>query len=378
MAVGLTLLIVESPSRGRVLALFVVLAALFFTHVFRHPFALLAVALTALAAGKGARGLRAVAPALVPAGALFAAWLLLRPESLRASAAFDFDTTRLAGLVGWLWGSFEDPAEPKALATGAAVLGVVAIVAAVAGARERASPLWRGPTRSFRARAAMIGLGCAGTSLVLYLVLPMKIGDWWYVYPREATAACFLSLALLPDLPRARGLRAILAAATALASLPMIGVVARNYAAWDPATRDFEVITREMPLAPKLLYLIFDHSGSTLSASPFKHLPAYVQAERGGSLSYHFAIYGASPLLYRPRERREDIVPPPTPPCWEDTPEAFEVLDRGRFFDWFLVRRPERPDAIFAADPSIVLEKNAGAWWLYRRVAPADGRRSER
>jgi hypothetical protein len=228
-------------------------------------------------------------------------------------------------------------------------------------------------------RAALVGLGCAATSLLLYLVLPMKIGDWWYVYPREATAACFLGLALLPDLPRARGLRALLVAATAAASLPMIGVVARNYAAWDPATRDFEAITRGLPLAPKLLYLVFDHSGSTRTQSPFTHLPAYVQAERGGSLSYHFAIYGASPLLYRPRERREDIVPPPTPPRWEETPEAFDVLDRGRFFDWFLVRRPERPDAIFAADPTIVLEKNEGAWWLYRRrLTPEDGRRSER
>jgi hypothetical protein len=63
-------------------------------------------------------------------------------------------------------------------------------------------------------------------------------------------------------------------------------------------------------------------------------------------------------------------VPPPTPPRWESTPEAFDVLDRGRFFDWFLVRREDSPDAIFAADPAIVLESHVGKWWLYRRAGP--------
>jgi hypothetical protein len=78
-------------------------------------------------------------------------------------------------------------------------------------------------------------------------------------------------------------------------------VVARNYALWEPATRDFDAMTRALPQAPRFLYLIFDHSGSTRTVSPFKHLPAYVQAEHGGSVSHHFAIYGASPLAYRPR-----------------------------------------------------------------------------
>ena len=321
--------------------------------------------------GKGTRGLRAVAPALLPGVALFAAWLRGSARaSLRGDVALAPDTERLADLPGWLWGSFDDPGEPRALALGASRSWVrwVALVAVVArGRRSRRSPLWPGPSPSFRARAALVGLGCVAASLLLYLTLPITTNDWWYVYPREATAACFLALSLLPDLPRPRALRAALVAATAAASLPMVVVVARNYAAWDPATRDFEAITRDLPQAPRLLYLIFDHSGSTRTVSPFTHLPAYVQAERGGSLSHHFAIWGASPLFYRSREGRESVVPPPTPPRWEATPEAFEVNDRGRFFDWFLVRRQERPDAIFEADPTIVLSDHAGTWWLYRR-----------
>ena len=376
MVVGLSLLVVERPTRGGLAALGLALVALFFTHVFRYPFALAAVVGAGLVAGKGLRGLRAVAPAALPALGLFGAWMALRPASLRGGLGpLTVDPTRLGDLVDWLHGSFSDPGEPRALAFGAATLAVVASACGVAGVVERRSPLWAGPSPGARARAAVVALGCAGASLLLFITLPMQIGDWWYVYPREATAACFLALALLPDLPRSGVLRAALVAATALASMPMVALVTRSYAAFDDATRDFAAITRPLPRGPKLLYLIFDHEGSNRTTSPFTHLPAYVQAELGGSLSYHFAVYGASPLAYRPREGRESIVPPPTPPRWESTPQAFDVRDRGRFFDWFLVRRADPPDALFAADPAIVLSSHAGLWWLYRRV-DGDGDRA--
>jgi hypothetical protein len=218
-------------------------------------------------------------------------------------------------------------------------------------------------------RAAIVVAGCVGASIFLYFTLPMQINNWWYVYPRELTVACFLALGLVPDLPRAIFPRVALAALLGVAAVPMARLVARNYAVFDAATRDFDEITRDLPQAPRLLYLVFDHTGSTRTVSPFIHLPAYVQAEKGGMLSYHFAIYGASPLAYRPREGRESIVPPPTPPRWEATPEAFDVLERGRFFDWFLVRKADPPDDCFEADPTIVLDRHVGTWWLYRRQA---------
>jgi hypothetical protein len=205
----------------------------------------------------------------------------------------------------------------------------------------------------------------------------MQINNWWYVYPRELLAACFLALGLAPDLPRAILPRVALAALLGVAAVPMARLVARNYAVFGGATGDFDEITRDLPAAPRLLYLVFDHTGSNRTTSPFTHLPAWVQAERGGALSYHFAIYGASPLAYRPREGRESIVPPPTPPHWETTPEAFDVLERGRFFDWFLVRKADPPDGYFEADPTIVLDRHVGTWWLYRRqviAAPAASR----
>jgi hypothetical protein len=195
----------------------------------------------------------------------------------------------------------------------------------------------------------------------------MEIGLWWYVYPREATAAAFLLLGAFPDLPRSILLRAPLTAALAVGGLGVSSVVAKNYAVFDRATDDFAAITRQIPRAPRLLYLVFDHGGSTRTTTPFIHLPAYVQAEKGGWLSFHFAAWGVSPILYRPRNSPGAAIPPPTPLRWEWTPHVFNASRNGAFFDWFLVRRAAAPDALFRDDPSIERVDHVGTWWLYRR-----------
>jgi hypothetical protein len=204
--------------------------------------------------------------------------------------------------------------------------------------------------------------------LLLYLMLPMQVGVWWYVYPREITAAAFVALGALPDLPRQSSVKALFVAAMASAVVPLGRVAIDNYAKFDAATRDFDAVVRQLPPAPKLLYLVFDHTGSTAINTPFIHLPAYVQAMRGGWLSFHFAGWGAAPLSYRRPSDPGAIVPPPTPLRWEWTPERFRVLQHGPFFDWFLVRSRRTPDDLFRADPSIARVAHEGTWWLYRRV----------
>ena len=195
----------------------------------------------------------------------------------------------------------------------------------------------------------------------------MEMGSWWYVYPREATATALLALGLCPDLPRPMFLRAPLTAALAVAGLGVASVVVDNYRKFDAQTRDFDAVIQHIPRAPKLLYLVFDHGGSTRTATPFIHLPAYVQADRGGWLSFHFASMMTSSIVYRRRGEPGAVVPPPTPTRWEWTPHRFEVRRDGPFFDWFLVRQARSPDAVFAADPTIVRVARAGSWWLYRR-----------
>jgi hypothetical protein len=220
------------------------------------------------------------------------------------------------------------------------------------------------------ARAAagtFIVVSCAAVFLGLFLTLPMQMGLWWYVYPREATAAAFVALGVFPDLPKVAWLRAPLLAALMLPLVGIAGVVEKNYAAFDRVTADFDRVASAIPMAPKLLYLIFDHKGSTRQTTPFMHLPAYVQADKGGWLSFHFAVWGTSPVRYRSPSEPGAVVPPPVPLRWEWTPQVFDVKKHGPFFDWFLVRAERAPDALFKRDPSIVAVTHAGTFWLYHR-----------
>jgi hypothetical protein len=152
-----------------------------------------------------------------------------------------------------------------------------------------------------------------------------------------------------------------------VAGLGVARVVVDNYGRFDKVTGDFAAIVKEIPRAPKLMYLVFDHGGSTRTSTPFIHLPAYVQAEEGGWLSFHFAMWGASPIVYRPRDEPGAVVPPAVPLRWEWTPQRFDVKSNGAFFDWFLVRTGRAPDGLFAADPTIERVDHQGTWWLYRR-----------
>src|SRR4029079_18513091 len=123
----------------------------------------------------------------------------------------------------------------------------------------------------------------------------------------------------LPDLPRAPHLRASIVLALALAPVGITKAVAKQYRTFDEVTDDFHQILRDIPQAPRLLYLIFDHGGVPKITTPFIHFPAYVQAERGGWLSWHFTELGAAPFAYRSRSDPHAIIPPPTPVRWEWT-----------------------------------------------------------
>jgi hypothetical protein len=372
LAVGLALRLPESPRFAPRLGLAALLVALFYTHAFRFPFAVLGVGAAAFAAfaarGRAREVPGALAAVLAAPLAVFAAWIVLRPRTISASLgplSLQLDRVRE---LGCLTGSFRDPAERVALWLAGA--GLVAYVAIVARAR-RLAPTGVEPLEAARIRRAalLVGLGCALASLVAYLVLPMSLGGWWYVYPREATAAAFLAFALVPDLPRASRPRVIALAVALATPLPTAAVVARNYAAFRAEADDLDAVVAALPAAPRLAYLVFDHEGSARTISPFTHLPAWVQAQKGGWLSFHFEHFGSAPVSYRPRSPGDRDVPPPTPDAWEFRPDAFVIDDeRGRFFDWFLVRAREAPTRVFEADPSVVPVLRAGRYWLYRRV----------
>jgi hypothetical protein len=363
MALGVAFLLAKRPTPRRQVVLAVLLLAVFFTHPFRFPFVVAAtVAATALVYPV-TRRIRPLAGALVLPVALFLFWLATRPSELAGGLGpLELHGSRLDELATHLAPSLTDPAQTRALDR---AIGVVAILAALlfaaALARGRSNLGWR-----LGAHATVFG--CAAVFLLSYLVLPMEIGIWWYVYPREATAAVYVALALIPDLPRAAWLRLAAVAVLCAVALPLGSVVTAEWRRFDAATADLAAVAAKLPRAPRLMYLVFDHGGAAARTPPFIHLPAWIQAERGGWLGFHFAIWGASPVIYRDRREPGAVVPPPVPLRWEWTPHRFRVLEHGRFFDWFLVRDRHRPDAIFAADPDIVPAAHEGTWWLYRRA----------
>lgn len=371
MAIGLTLRIVDRPTRGLRIALALTLVAIFFTHVFRFPFAVAGVLCTAAVMVPATHRFRPVLAPLIPSLCIFAIWWMVRPQALGGDwGPLTIQTDRLEEISGFLFAGFTDPREAQYVDLAASIAAVVAGVSAIHLVVERKLRARAGARLRWDLGVTVVALGCASAFLLMFLILPMQVGIWWYVYPRECTAAAFIALGALPDLPRAKLLRWSSAVALAAGAIPLAQLTARHYAQFDRVTEDFYAITREIPQAPKLCYLVFDHQGTERTNTPFIHLPAYVQAERGGWLSFHFAVWGTSPIAYR--KDAPSVVPPAVPDRWEWTPHRFRVDEHGSFFDWFLVRRRSSPAALFRADPSITEVEHIGTWWLYKRRSPTD------
>jgi hypothetical protein len=172
-------------------------------------------------------------------------------------------------------------------------------------------------------------------------------------------------LAAVPNLPRPGWARVSLVSLVGVATGAMALFVATEWSRFDRLNADFRAILPAIPGSPRLMYLVFDHRGLPKRHSPFVHFPAWVQAEKGGWLSFHFARWGIFPVRYR--EPNAGVVPPPLPHDWEWRPQDFRVERDGAWFDTFLVRHSIDPSELFAADPRIRLVTREGTWWLYRR-----------
>lgn len=387
LVVGLTLRVVDQPTRRTRVALAAALVVLFFTHIFRFPFAVAGVIGAAVVVYPATRRIRPILLPLVPSLVLFALFWFRRTDALAGQMSLQaIDWKRLAEIPRTLVNGFNDPNEMDGARTCVKLLLAVEVVAVVAWIAERvvrivrtrrARPLTDAPSNAsgddlrswldarFTWLATLVPLACAAVFFYLFLTLPMEIGIWWYVYPREVVSAAFLALAVLPGLPKNSVLKLASVAAISVGALGFAAVSASGYAAFGKATEDFERIQKDIPRAPKLLYLVFDHSGSNRTGAPFIHLPAWIQAEKGGWLSFHFSVWGASPLKFRTDDRA--VVAPPVPLRWEWTPQKFRVAEHGAFFDWFLVRSEPSPDALFRDDATIVRVAHEGTWWLYKR-----------
>ena len=366
MGLGVTLLVLESPTRARILALGAISVFVFFTHVSRFPIYCAAIAITTLCMLPSSRRVLPVLIGLGPSVAIFVAWWLVRPRSLSAPIEQGWHFERISEIRGYLFQSFGTAEENVLLDR----MGLIALGVGAYSLVANALVAWR---KGVRRIAVGLHAACAFVASLtvvllfagLFFWLPMSIGDWWYVYPREITAACLCSLALVPRLPRNPWLAAPAVAALLYGIVMPMRFISARYAQFDRVTADFQKIIELIPRAPKLGYIVWDHSGFDSVAKPFLHLPAWVQAEKGGWLSFHFATWNANPLRYRTTEPKD--VAPDTPTRFEWNPQWFDLLTRGKYFNWFLVRASFSPDAQFAVDPSLHRVDHQGTWWLYKR-----------
>ncbi len=367
MSVGFALMVVDRPTRARQVGLALSLLAVFFTHIYRFPFAVLSVAGAAVLMYPATRRLRPIVLPMLPSLLVFGAWRLVRRDNMALGAKLQLHPERLGEIRSHVVAGFGGPvgAQEQQLFEQAQnafwIAATVALIWFVVFGR------WRHKNRQqvwWGVGVTLLPVILAGGFVLTYLMLPMRIGFWWYVYPREITSALFIGLAVVPDMPRVWWLRLPLVAVIALAVGRIGFLVAEQYYDFNKATADFRRIEKLVPKDTKLMYLVFDHDGSQRQTTPFIHLPAWIQAEKGGALSFQFVGWNYSPIRYR---EHDPNVPPPVPDRWEWTPQRFQVLRHGKWFDEFLIRQHSDPSARLAADPSIVLVAHDGSWWLYRR-----------
>ncbi len=375
MSIGLALRVVERPSPKLQGWLIACLLFLFFTHVFRFPFALGALMIVGLLMHNQADSIKGLVIPFSVGTALFVVWWFGRAGEISMDIQWVWPPAmwRFSEARTYLFDVFVSDDDVRTFGrVGLFFLLTAAVLLAIAFARLRG---WAKNSWVLGANGVVVAVILI--SLSLYVALPMEIGSWWYVYPRELTVALFFLPALLPNLPPKTWAHLGFVIWTAVAVAPIGEVTAEAHREFGTTTTHFREIVRELPRAPKLLYLVYDHHGSRARNSPYVHLPAYVQAERGGWISFHFAELGHSPLRYRSRENPNAVVPPRVPVRWEWSPQLFQLDQHGSFFDWFLVRRMSSPDSLFAADTSIQRVAHFEDWWLYHRRGPSAGPRDE-
>jgi hypothetical protein len=375
MALGLALRVADRPSVRSQGALIAVLVLLFFTQAYRFPFALVMLLLIALVMRGRVESIKGLLIPFVVACALFVVWWLTRAEMFIPKIQWAWPPAwhRMLDARAYTSDIYIGDEDLEMFRRTSLLFGLTAAVLfAIALGRLRSWPKgsWVVPAHVIVGLAIVISVG-------LYLMLPMEIGASWYVFPRELTAALFLLPALLPNLPRKTWAHLGFVIWTAVAIAPLAEFVTDAHREFSTTTVHFRELVRELPKAPKLLYLVYDHHGARAQNSPYIHLPAYVQAERGGWLSFHFAQQEGFPFRYRDASDPDAVVPPRTPVRWEWSPQQFQLDQHGDFFDWFLVRRQRSPDSLFASDPSIQRVAHFENWWLYHRPRGSTGPPSE-
>jgi hypothetical protein len=145
MVIGFTLLVLDRPTRGRRVGLAASLLLVFFSHIFRFPFALAAVAVTTVAMLPATRRVRPVLAPVLPALAALGVWLAVRQKELSGGGIGPLrpQLERLRQVPGFLFGGFVGPDEQLLAERAYWVYGAVALVCLASFVAERRRRRWR-------------------------------------------------------------------------------------------------------------------------------------------------------------------------------------------------------------------------------------------
>jgi hypothetical protein len=337
----------RQPSRAGQLGLCALCCALPLT----HPLGLLLVLIFAAvhsSAHGGGRVLRASWPLapLLP-GAAYWTRAALHADGV---AAFDRPglATRLLRAPQLLIGGFEGQGEAWLLA---ATLLLYFYLSRSGLRRERPSP----PT------AASWALGI--TCLLGYLLLPASSATSTAIMQRAGAVLLAFLPALVPRAgllatgPRGPLLLLALAASTLALHVPRL-------ARYSAEAASLSAVLAHVPERPKLLCLTYDNQGKLARSSPYLHVGARAQAERGGFLALSRVDYAWTAPL---RRRRDSQAPAPVFGSeWDPAPlqaQPHLLL----FYDSVLVSGKEPREMTILMNGAFKLVAHSGMFLLYVR-----------
>jgi hypothetical protein len=190
----------------------------------------------------------------------------------------------------------------------------------------------------------------------LYFVLPLHIDrplGWAILNLRLAVLAAIVALACVPEGVLTGWRATVVAGPLALACLVYPLHLATKFAVFNGEMRQFYALVETLPYAPRVLTLVF--GATSVEGAALRHVPNYVQLERGGYLPYAFGV--GFPL-----RARLGVKLPPAPPF--DDPGKFSWAAHGGSYEYFLTRA--EPRHLFDGLP-VKLVAQEGPWKLWRK-----------
>ena len=195
--------------------------------------------------------------------------------------------------------------------------------------------------------------------LLLYFTLPTHTPAGHFIHFRHALlAVAFLPLLALP-LQGERSRRLAPWLLTGIATLSF-AVHLPHLIRFDREARAFDRVIAQLPDAPRVYFLGWNIEGRVVETQPYHHFHAYIQARRGGLISFGFAeLFWTIPV-----RQRNDMGIPLIPPEAEWRPDLYDYEAFGHFYDYVLMRgrgrvtSSEFPYELIYRDPP---------WRLFRR-----------